>query len=101
MTGPAARTSLARERIALREVKETRRRLEILRAAGLVTNQHDEIIDEAGQLARILSTIIRNADRGNQRRLVRRRKFRAVDNNYFSGPRSESQLESEILQLSH
>ncbi len=58
------RDFLAKERIALREVKETRHRLQILRAANLLAAQHDGIIDESDQLVRILSTIIRNADRG-------------------------------------
>jgi hypothetical protein len=53
----------AKQRIALREVKEARLRLRILRATGFLDASHDALIREAQEIVLILSTIIRNNQR--------------------------------------
>ena len=58
------RDELAKKRIALRELKETRIRLRMLRSEGLLTSDHDPIIDESDELVRIVATVIRNSDAG-------------------------------------
>jgi len=58
------RDELAKKRIALRELKETRIRLRMLRIEGLLTSDHDPIIDESDELVRIVATVIRNSDAG-------------------------------------
>ena len=57
-----AEISLAKERIALRELKETRLRLRVLRATDLLEASADPLVDESAQLVKIVSTIIRNAN---------------------------------------
>jgi four helix bundle protein len=59
--GSSDRDTVAKQRIALRELKETAFRLRVLRKCGLLTAAHDPVIAEAGELRRILATIIRNA----------------------------------------
>jgi four helix bundle protein len=58
------RDEVAKKRIALRELKETRTRLRMLRSGGLLTSDHDPIIDESDELVRIVATVIRNSDAG-------------------------------------
>lgn len=58
--GSSPRDSLAKKKIALREVKETRFRLRVLRQCGLLTPDHDPLLQEALELTRILATVIRN-----------------------------------------
>jgi four helix bundle protein len=58
------RDEVAKKRIALRELKETRTRLRTLRGSGLLTSEHDPIIDESDELVRIVATVIRNSDAG-------------------------------------
>ncbi len=53
----------AKDRISLREVKEARLRLRVLRTAGFLDASHDELIAEAATLKKILSSIIRNSER--------------------------------------
>ena len=55
------RDFLAKERIALREIKETRLRLRVLRATDLLEPSGDLLVEESLELVKILSTIIRNA----------------------------------------
>jgi four helix bundle protein len=50
----------AKERICLREIKEARLRLRVLRHTGFLGAPHDPVIQEAEELRRIVSTIIRN-----------------------------------------
>jgi len=50
----------AKERIALRELKESRLRLRILRAVELLPPQDEALIREATELVNIVATIIRN-----------------------------------------
>jgi four helix bundle protein len=54
---------LAKERICLRELKESRARLRVLQTAGYLTLEELDVIDESEQLVKIVSTIIRNASR--------------------------------------
>ena len=50
----------AKERICLREIKEARLRLRVLRHAGFLEVEHDRLIQESDELRRIVSTMIRN-----------------------------------------
>ena len=50
----------AKERICLREIKEARLRLRVLRATGLLDASEDRLIQESQELRLIVSTIIRN-----------------------------------------
>jgi four helix bundle protein len=52
---------IAKTRIALKEAKETRFRLQVCRRTGLLDDRFDPLIDESDQLVRILATIVRNA----------------------------------------
>ena len=47
--------------IVLRELKETRVRLRVLRESGILTEAHDPVIQESGELVKIVATIIRNS----------------------------------------
>jgi membrane protein YdbS with pleckstrin-like domain len=49
-------------RISLRELKETRVRLRMLRRCGLLTADHDPVIKESDELVRIVATIIRKSE---------------------------------------
>jgi len=49
----------AKERIALREIKEARLRLRVLRRTGFVGAELDPLIEESDALRRIVSSIIR------------------------------------------
>ena len=60
--GSSNRDVLAKQKIALREVKETRFRLRILRYCDLLTPEQDPVIDESEELVRILATVIRNSE---------------------------------------
>lgn len=54
----------AKKRIALRELKETRVRLRMLRDRSFLTEEHDPVITECDELVRIVATIIRRSDTG-------------------------------------
>jgi four helix bundle protein len=58
--GSSDRDSLAKKKIALRETKESRFRLRLIRRAGFLKAEHDPVIHESDELVKILSTIIRN-----------------------------------------
>ena len=60
--GSSPRDKIAKKRIALRELKECRWRMRLVRAAGILTPAQDPVIVESDELVRILSTIIRNAE---------------------------------------
>jgi hypothetical protein len=45
----------------LREIKETRIRLRILRATGYLTGRDDHLINESLELVKIVATMIRNS----------------------------------------
>ena len=58
--GSSAKDALAKKKIVLREIKEARFRLRVLRECGLLTDAHDPVIQESVELIRILSVVIRN-----------------------------------------
>ena len=55
--GSSVRDRLAKARIALRELKETRLRLRVLRATGILTEAHDPVVAENIELIKIVATI--------------------------------------------
>ena len=57
--GSSRRDSVAKMRIALRELKETRFRLRVLRRCDALTLEHDPVITECDELVRIVATVIR------------------------------------------
>ena len=61
------RDFLSKERIALREIKETRLRLRVLRAAGYLDADDHWLVEEAVELTKILATIIRKRSQGKSR----------------------------------
>jgi len=60
--GSSGRDVLAKRRIALRELKETRFRLRVLRQCNLLTEEHEPVIVESDELVRIVATLIRNTE---------------------------------------
>jgi four helix bundle protein len=58
--GSSGRDALAKKKIALRELKETRFRLRILRHCGLLAVEHDPVVEESTELIKIVATVIRN-----------------------------------------
>ena len=62
--GSSPRDSVAKKKIALRELKESRWRLRLLRFAGFLSAEHDPVIQESDELVRILSAIIRKDEAG-------------------------------------
>ena len=46
----------------LRELKESRFRLRVLRKTGILTAQQDPVIVESEELVKILATVIRKSD---------------------------------------
>lgn len=61
--GSSDADTLAKQKIALREMKESRFRLRVCRACGQLGPEHDPVIVEAGELVKILATVIRNGPR--------------------------------------
>lgn len=61
--GSSERDALAKKKISLREMKESRFRLRLLRRAGLLKPEHDPVVQESHELVLILSTIVRNGQR--------------------------------------
>ena len=59
--GSSPRDFRAKDRIALREFKESRLRLRILRATGYLTDRDDPLIRESTELVKITATMIRNS----------------------------------------
>ena len=57
--GSSRRDFVAKQRIVLRELKETRFRLRVLRETGLITDAQDPLIAESTELIKIVATIIR------------------------------------------
>jgi four helix bundle protein len=56
--GSSPRDRLAKRKIVLRELKETRLRLRILRKVGITTEDHDPVIQESDELVRIVAALI-------------------------------------------
>ena len=61
--GSSSRDFRAKQRICLREIKESRLRLRVLRATGFLDSADDALIQESNELRLIVSTIIRNNTR--------------------------------------
>jgi four helix bundle protein len=59
--GSSRRDRVAKTKIVLRELKETRLRLRILHQAGILKPAHDPILAESAELVKIVATIIRNS----------------------------------------
>ena len=59
--GSSRRDRVAKTKIVLRELKETRLRLRVLRQARILSTAHDPVIQESDELVRIVATIIRNS----------------------------------------
>ena len=59
--GSSRRDRVAKTRIVLRELKEARLRLRVLRTTDLLTEAHDPVIAESTELVKIVATIIRNS----------------------------------------
>lgn len=57
--GSSDRDVLAKRKIALRELKESRFRLRVLRSCGLLSKEHDPVITESDELVRIVATLVR------------------------------------------
>jgi len=66
--GSSNRDTLAKLKIVLRELKETRFRLRVARAGGLLTCEHDPVIAESDELVRIVAVLIRR--RSNKSRTI-------------------------------
>lgn len=56
------RDKAAKRRIALRELKEARLRMRMLRRCEILTAEHEPLIRESDELVRIVATVIRKAD---------------------------------------
>jgi four helix bundle protein len=59
--GSSRRDRVAKTRIVLRELKETRLRLRVLREVGILSQAHDPVIEESDELVKIVATIIRKS----------------------------------------
>ena len=59
--GSSPRDKAAKRRIVLRELKESRFRLRVLRRCGILHREHDPLISESEELVRIVAALIRNA----------------------------------------
>ena len=66
--GSSPRDFRAKDRIALREFKESRLRLRVLRATGYLTEDHDPLIRESNEIVNIVATMIRNSAANEARR---------------------------------
>ena len=56
--GSSPRDRLAKRKIALREMKETRFRLRLLTRTGYLGPEHDPVMAESDELVRILATLV-------------------------------------------
>ena len=65
--GSSGKDFRAKERICLREIKEARLRLRVLRATGFLEPSDDPLIQESNELRLIVATIIRNNARKDKK----------------------------------
>ena len=65
--GSSGKDFRAKERICLREIKEARLRLRVLRATGFLESSDDPLIQESNELRLIVATIIRNNARKDRK----------------------------------
>lgn len=61
-SGSSPRDTLAKRKIVLRELKETRFRLRVLRNAGYVGVEHEPVLEETAELMRIVAALIRKSE---------------------------------------
>ena len=61
--GSSPRDVVAKKKIVLRELKETRWRLKVLRHTGFLTVAHEPVILKAAELVKILATVVQNESR--------------------------------------
>jgi four helix bundle protein len=59
--GTSDRDTLAKRKIVLRELKETRFRLWVVRKCGFLTRDQDPVLDETGELIKIVAKLISNS----------------------------------------
>ena len=64
--GSSERDALAKKKIVLRELKESRFRLRVLRKCGFLTAAQDPVTAEATELVKILATIVNRSDSANR-----------------------------------
>ena len=57
--GSSSKDALAKRRITLRELKEARFRLRVLRHCELLSRDHDSVINESDELVKIVATLVR------------------------------------------
>jgi four helix bundle protein len=58
--GTSPRDTAAKRTITLRELKETKFRLRVLRRCDMLTRDQDPVINETDELIRIVATLLRN-----------------------------------------
>jgi four helix bundle protein len=68
--GSSPRDFRSKDRIALRELKETRLRLRILRLTGYLNEKDDAVIQESVELVKIVATIVRNSAHNEAQRTL-------------------------------
>jgi four helix bundle protein len=56
--GSSDADKLAKRKICLREIKETRYRLRVLRKSGYLTSAQDPVLKESDELVKILATLV-------------------------------------------
>jgi four helix bundle protein len=61
-SGSSDRDTLAKRKIVLRELKETRFRLLVLRRTGFLLPAQDPVVNETTELMNIVAALIRNTD---------------------------------------
>ena len=59
--GSSDADTLAKRRIVLRELKETRFRLRVVRMCGFLSSAQDPVINETTELIKIVATLIRKS----------------------------------------
>ena len=59
----SGRDKLAKKRIVLRELMETRFRLRVLRQCGFLSAAHNPVLQETAELIKIVATIVRKETR--------------------------------------
>ena len=64
--GSSPRDTLAKQRITLRELKETRFRLRVLRHRGFLLPAQDPVIQENLELIRIVATLVRKGKKQSE-----------------------------------
>jgi four helix bundle protein len=60
--GSSERDALAKKKIVLRELKESRFRLRVLRKCNILTAAQDPVTQEASELIKIVATIVRRSN---------------------------------------